>query len=84
MAKVSERVETSYCGGSLIQNTGGIEMTVYLLEINNYGDWSIDGIYSTWDLAEKAGKKSCGRLGRLFVLHRADGCYYGIGTIGVR
>ena len=74
MAKVSERVETSYCGGSLIQNTGGIEMTVYLLEINNYGDWSIDGIYSTWDLAEKAGKKAVGDW---------DGCSYYIEPMDV-
>ena len=31
-------------------------MKVYLLEVNYYGDWSVHGIYSSWDLAEKAGK----------------------------
>ena len=33
---------------------------VYLLEVNMYGDWSVNGIYSSWDLAEKAGKEAVG------------------------
>jgi len=49
-------------------------MTVYLLEVNSYGDWSIDGIYSTWDLAEKAGKEAVGDW---------DGCSYYIEPMDV-
>lgn len=33
-------------------------MKVYLLEVSYYGDWSVYGIYSTWDLAEKHGIKA--------------------------
>lgn len=35
-------------------------MKVYLLEVNLGGDWSVYGIYSSWDLADKAGIKLCG------------------------
>ena len=33
---------------------------VYLLEVNFGGDWSVHGIYSSWDLADKAGIELCG------------------------
>ena len=35
-------------------------MKVYLLEVSYYGDWSVYGIYSSWDLAEKKGIELCG------------------------
>ena len=33
-------------------------MKVYLLEVSYYGDWSVHGIYSSWELAEKYGKEA--------------------------
>ena len=43
-------------------------MKVYLLEVSYYGDWSVHGIYSSWDLADKAGLKA--------IDGDTDGCSY--------
>jgi len=49
---------------------------VYLLEVYMDGDWRVEGIYSSFALAEKAGKKICDDM-------PAQRCWYDIDPMEV-